>query len=209
LKANPLFNQIHRQYIWDPGYDHNAPRAKTMGAFIQSLNTDRQKIAVTLDKPSHKAFELFCRALWEKVLNGEHRVLIVVEEAAGIQSGIGKAGEYWGLLINQSRKFGGIILATSQRSQEIDKTILTQVQNLYVGCHARRDAKIISREIDVLETEIFSLPIGQFYHKQQGPNPARLIDFDATRNLKRTQGKAKKSPVSKKTAPRAPKFPAK
>ena len=200
MKANPLFNQVHRQYIWDPGYDHNAPRAKSMGAFVQSLNTDRQKIAVTLDKPSHKAFELFCRALWEKVLNGEHRVLIVVEEAAGIQSGIGKAGEYWGLLINQSRKFGGIILATSQRSQEIDKTILTQVKNLYVGCHARRDAKIIAREIDVAETEIFSLPIGQFFHKQQGPSPAKLIDFDSTRNATR-----KKSQVLKKPRAKTPK----
>lgn len=174
-----------------------------MAAFIQSLNTDRQKIAVTLDKPSYKAFELFCRAIWERVLNGENRVLIVVEEAAGIQSGIGKAGEYWGLLINQSRKFGGIILATSQRSQEIDKTILTQVQSLYVGCHARRDAKIISREIDVAEEAIFSLPVGQFFHKQQGPHPAVLVDFDQTRNQKRTQDKTKKPAGQNKKTPRA------
>ena len=190
----------NRVYAWDPGYDHDMPRVKNLRDFVRCLTTDRQRLALTLDVPSKDAFELFCRALWERVLNGENRVVIVVEEAAGVQRSVGQAGEWWSQLLTQSRKFGGIILATSQRAQEIDKTLFTQVQNLYVGAHARKDCAYIAREIDVPEEAIYNLPIGQFWHKVAGPTPATLVDFDQARNGAR-RAAAKKNPAKRKKTP--------
>ncbi len=197
LKQNPNMSKP-RAAIWDPGYDHDAPRVRNMRDFVAAwIRNPRQRLAVTLDRPTPKAFELFCKAIWH-TLSGEWDTLIVVEEIAGVQLTSGKAGTEWGTLIRESRKFGGIILGTSQRAQEIDKTILTQANSLYVGCHSPRDARVIGREIDVDSAAIQALTLGQFYLKTLGPKPAELIGAPP-----RTTP-PKKKPVKKPAAKRKP-----
>ena len=111
------------------------------------------------------------------MLDGNHDTVVIVEEAAAVQLSNGKAGAEWGMLIREGRKFGLIILATSQRSQEIDKTIFTQVQTKYIGCHDIRDAQLISKLVNVDAAGVYRLKQGQFYCKELGPEPAKLVDF--------------------------------
>lgn len=182
-----------RVMVWDPGFDHDLPRVKTLRGLIESLRSGKFRVALTLDRSTPAAFDVFCKAAWA-VLDGDQDTVIVVEEAAAVQTSIGKASQDWGVLVRESRKFGGIILATSQRSQEIDKTIVTQCHSVYVGCHARRDAKLIGRDLDIDPDAISSLEMGQFYLKELGPKPAHLIDFS-----KKPQ---KKPTPRRKTAPK-------
>jgi len=193
LRKNPLINKP-RLIAWDPGYDHDLPRVKTMRAFVESLKRPG-RIAVSLDRATPSAFNVFCKAIWA-VLDGDHDTVIVVEEAAAVQMSVGKAQPDWGILVRESRKFGGIILATSQRSQEIDKTIVTQCHTVYVGCHALRDARLIGRDLDIDPDAIASLDVGQFYRKVLGPKPAELLDY---RPKPAKKPAAKRKPAPKKS----------
>ena len=172
-----------RVIYWDPGEDHKARlRVGSLKAFyaglIEQANSGKISIALSMDRAEAGAFEIMAKMVWQ-ILDGKKDTYLIVEEAAGIQAGIGKAGKEWGVLIREGRKFGLVILATSQRSQEIDKTIFSQVQNLYVGCHSIIDAKKIGGAVGVDPRLIHNQTIGQFFLKEMGPKSATQVKIPA------------------------------
>lgn len=182
MKTNPLLKSAKRLIVWDPGVDHKVnKRVHSLREFYAELlkqaSSGPISLALTLDKNDPKSFEVFCAAVWQ-VLDGNQPTVLVVEEAARVQLSNGKAGQEWGILVAEGRKFGLIILATSQRSQELDKTIFTQVQTKYVGCHDIRDAQLIAPLVGLQDAKaIHGLKQGEFYRKELGPEPAQRVNI--------------------------------
>jgi DNA helicase HerA-like ATPase len=167
--------------VWDPGHDHWVEkRVDNLRDFYSELLRQVKRgpvsLALSLPRADSKSFEVFCACIWQ-VIDGNKPLVLVVEEAAGAQPSIGKAGAEWGALIREGRKFGLVILATSQRAQELDKTIFTQVQKKYIGCHDIRDAETISKYVGVKSVDIHKLEMGKFWVKPLGPEPAYRIDI--------------------------------
>ena len=181
MKRSPMLKKT-RLIVWDPGRDHKTrSRATTLQQFLllltqQAASSNGISLALSLDRPTARHFEFFCKAVWS-ILDGKKDTVIVVEEAAAIQVSNGRAGPEWGGLIREGRKFGAVILATSQRAQEMDKTLFTQVQTKWIGCHDIRDAQHIAKLVAVDPEQVYGLEQGQFLRKELGPKPAELVDF--------------------------------
>jgi len=159
--------------------DHKADyRAVTLADFYQRLMKSGRhfSIALTLPKSDPKSYRLFCRMVWQ-VLDGRYTTVMIAEEIAGAQTSPGKATEEWGTLVREGRKFGLVILGTSQRAQEIDKTIFTQVNDKYIGTHDIRDARYIAKLVGLQQWEVSTLGIGEFYRKRLGPSEPIRIDI--------------------------------
>lgn len=75
----------------------------------------------------------------------------IAEEIATVTSS-GKASEHWLRLVSQGRAIGqdGImIIATSQRPQEADKTILGNAARIRTGLLRPADRLVVAREMDI------------------------------------------------------------
>lgn len=166
---------------WDPGYDHQVSyRATSLTDFCYRLNKQLAagavSIALTLEWPDSKSFDLFCRIVWS-FLDGRRTTYLVVEEVASVQPSTGRAADWFGNLVREGRKFGLVILATSQRGAEIPKGLTTQMAHFYVGLHDPHDADRIAYLVGVDVNQVTTLAPGQFWHKEKGPKPAQLVKF--------------------------------
>lgn len=96
---------------------------------------------------SRKEFDCFCRLA--HTWNRQKEAVIVIEELAAVTHA-GKAAGYWGVLVNQSLGLGATLLATVQRGQEVDKSIMNNATYLYVCQHnTDDDAKYMANKIGV------------------------------------------------------------
>lgn len=131
-----------RKIYWDINEDHGCKLAfNRMGDFLRALGHCNAKsirdggagfsIAYTGDS-SKKHLELFCKAVCQ-VLDGRYETYIICEELADATTNPGMAPPFLKRLLTQSRKFGGVFIAVTQRPQEIPKTVITQCKRIYVG----------------------------------------------------------------------------
>ncbi|MGB0664401.1 MAG: hypothetical protein ACPGMR_11510 [Pontibacterium sp.] len=105
------------------------------------------KARVNFIANSKADFDFFCAVAF--VFNMAAQATIVVEEV-GQYTNAGKAIGAWGRLITQSLAYGPTILATVQRGQEVDKTILGNATFVHVLRHAnQRDREDIASRLDV------------------------------------------------------------
>ena len=104
--------------------------------------------------------------VWQN-LDGKKDTVIVIEELA-LVSHAGRAIEDLHTLIVAGRKYGAIIIATTQRAQEIDTTLFTQVNTKFIGGHEKRDADHLQKHCNVSAEAITKLEIGEFLKKESG-----------------------------------------
>jgi hypothetical protein len=104
--------------------------------------------------------------VWQN-LDGRKDTVIVIEELA-LVSHAGRAIEDLHTLIVAGRKYGAIIIATTQRAQEIDTTLFTQVNTKYIGGHEKRDADHLAKHCNVDAAVIEALQTGEFIKKESG-----------------------------------------
>jgi hypothetical protein len=85
---------------------------------------------------SKQEFDSFCRLA--HTWNRQSPAVIVIEELAAVTNS-GKAIGYWGVLVNQSLGLGATLLATVQRGQEVDKSVMNASTYVYVCQHNTDD----------------------------------------------------------------------
>lgn len=132
-------NKGARVLLWDPDEDHKGAHYTNWRSFVQAVKAGLKsgkgfRLAWAGDV-TEELFEKFCAVCWA-VLDGERELHILIEELADVQKA-GKAGHWFGQLCRKSRKYGGVIHWTTQRSQEISKTVFSQTDNFYIGFPSR------------------------------------------------------------------------
>lgn len=162
-----LSKEKKRVIFWDCNNDHKAAvRFNKISDFVRFLKENGKKDSFSVaysgvQKP--EIFELFCFAVW-MILDGTKKTVIVCEELAGACGGVGKAPHNVSIMMNQCRKYGGIFLGTTQKSQEISKTLFDQCAIKYIGI--QRTASQIRRmaeEIGINKKEIEALKPLEFF----------------------------------------------
>lgn len=85
---------------------------------------------------------------------------LLTPASIGIIAVLIKAFGYWGVLVNRSLGLGTTILATVQREQEVDKSIMNAATYLYVCQHnTEDDALYMSKKLGVDKTKIPRVPL--------------------------------------------------
>jgi hypothetical protein len=130
-------------------------------------------------------FEWWCSVVYA-ALDGNYVTYIVVEELADVSPSAGKATQYWGEVNRKCRKFGGRLLWTTQRSQEVSKTAYGQCETYYVGSQ-KRGSKIrhLADLVGVSEEAISALEPMQFYRSYRNDLELVTIKYVKSGEVKR------------------------
>jgi hypothetical protein len=164
-----------RMLFWDVDTDHKAHRYTEKGAFLAAL-----KSADASGKPfriawagddDQETFHWFCRAAWA-VLDGQRLTFIVCEEMADLGMGQ-KLPAFFRKIMVRGRKYGAIVVTTTQRCQEVPKALITQAANRYIGLHEDQDARYLERAVGIKAGEIEALEPLDFWHK--GPEGIKKV----------------------------------
>lgn len=171
LRKNPDIKNAKRILAWDPDTDHRLIHARNITAFRSACakaGFGQIRLGLTV-RPTVEAFGQFAGVAFA-MCHGKAPLFVIVEELADVTTPA-KAAPEWGELCRRGRKYGAIIAATSQRPQEIDKTVLGQADTIWCGrLKTERDARYMSGIIGVSVDEIKSLKPLEYYVKQ-GCNP--------------------------------------
>lgn len=161
-----MIPKAKRLLIWDAkneyGSAFNMKVIRSMPQLLAELRkaTNNGKFAFVPTGYSKQEFDQFCRLA--HIWNRQKQAVIVIEELAAVTNS-GKASGYWGVLINQSLGLGATILATVQRGQEVDKSVMNASTYLYVCQHnTEDDAKYISKKLGVPVEKIPRIPLRFF-----------------------------------------------
>ena len=185
LKHQPLLKRRGvRLLVWDPYESHDCAYfrdrrqfARHVALAVKSGRGFRLGLSV---HPDPEAFEWFCRIAWA-ALDGRRDTVIMVEELGDV-SKPGKAGQNWGQLVRVGRKYGAILLAVSQRPQEIDKTLFTQVARVWCGLVSSYDQAYCERHIGLPRGALGQIKPGSYEfvlsdghsHKWGGPKKRKI-----------------------------------
>ena len=137
LKQNPdVPRRGVRVLLWDPDEDHQAHRFKVWNQLVRAVLAGIKsgqgfRIAWSGDV-SLEIFNAWCRLVWQ-CLDGNVPTWVIIEELADVQPSAGKATQEFGELCRKGRKYGARLHWTSQRSQEVSKTVFDQTQIYYIG----------------------------------------------------------------------------
>ena len=118
---------------------------------IERLKTATGDAKIAFKTRNKQDFQFFCACAlnWVRQKPG----LVICEELA-MNTNAGKADGHWGVLVNQGLGFGLILLATAQRAQEIDKTILMNATYVHIAQQDGRDSKYLAAEFNIDESII-------------------------------------------------------
>lgn len=159
-----------RAIFWDVDHDHKCQRFSDKGAFIRAL-----KAADASGKPYRigwsgddgpETFDWFCGLVWA-LLDGHHDTWCICEEMADLGMGQKIPGPLRKLMV-RGRKYGLIMVVTTQRCQEIPKALITQPANRYIGLHEDQDAHYMQRATGIKAVDLEAIKPLTFYHK--GPD---------------------------------------
>ena len=168
-----------RLLVWDPYESHDCiyfhdrrQFAKHVAMAVKAGRGFRLGLSV---HPTPEAFEWFCRIAWA-ALDGSKETVIIVEELGDV-SRPGKAGQEWGRLVRVGRKFGAVLLPVSQRPQEIDKTLFTQVSRVWCGLVSAYDQPYVEKHLGLERGALGTIKPGSFefvltdghHHQWGGP----------------------------------------
>jgi len=174
-KSQAVRSQIRKaraDYViaWDPDDDHDylhpIDRLSTMRDYLADRYASGRPVKVAYTGPcSREYFEAFCRLAWA-CLDGRHPTHIIIEEMADV-TGTAKASDGLGQLMRRGRKYGAIIHATSQRSAEIPKTVISQCATVWAGIHyGERDRARVADWVGVRPEQIADLSPLEFYIRE-------------------------------------------
>jgi hypothetical protein len=181
LKQNPHLKKAKRVLLWDIDSDHNAVRFENRATFARAVASALKsgkgfKLAYS-GADAVKNFEWFCRLSW-LAMDGKKQTVIVVEELADVSPSVAKATPEFGRILRKSRKFGGVLLMTSQRGQEIPKTAYNQVSVTYVGQQKGGDIAKVAKDLGLSIDAIAGLQKLNFWVVTQGaaaPQKIKII----------------------------------
>lgn len=166
-----------RVVAWDPDEDFDLPRYESVAGFARALKAahasgKRYRLALTTGA-GPKAFAAWCDAVWAVRDPGRPLVAIVDELAAVVRSA-GKAAPAWARLTSRGRKYGLIIWCGTQRPQEIDKTLYSNVGCLWSGrLKTARDRKLVAEEMDVSAEALAALGPLEYLERWGGDAPTK------------------------------------
>lgn len=171
--------------LFDPDEDHPARRFDTMASFKAGLvaavrEAKRRgggfRVAFT-GEATVANFETWCALVWA-ILDGRRLTYITIEELAAVSESAGKASPNFGRLLNRSRKYGGIIHATTQRGTEISKTAYVQCGKKIVGIQEGADVQKMAKLCALSVQQIETLKPLEYWVKRAGREPEPLaLDF--------------------------------
>lgn len=188
-KSQALRNKIlpkrgARVIVWDLDEDHQVThfdnRAAFARALVAGLKSGRGFRLGWNGGGDLRTFEWFCRLCWE-ALDGAFVTWVVVEELADVSPSAGKASHWFGILLRRSRKYGGRIVATTQRGQEISKTVFNQVSARWLGQQEGQDLTYIANAARVPIGELEQLKPLEFLVKPSGavPHTKEIVKYRA------------------------------
>lgn len=108
--------------------------------------------------------EEWCRFVCS-VLDGDYETFCIDEEISLSCESVSRAEFYHRQLMNQGRKFGAIYHGTTQRPQEIPKTVFEQCEKWYVGGVSKALARRLSDEMNVPYNDLMNQESLSFYVK--------------------------------------------
>ena len=165
-KSTPIKAMIpsaNRLLIWDAKNEYagqfKLKVIRTMPQLLSVLRgtTGNGRFAYVPTGYNKGEFDQFCRLA--HIWNRQKESVIVIEELAAVTNA-GKASGYWGVLVNQSLGLGATILATVQRGQEVDKSVMNAATYLYVCQHnTDDDAKYMAKKLGVPVNAIPRVPL--------------------------------------------------
>lgn len=160
VKNNQEIKKAQIVVFWDPDETHGAHYCRSVIEFGRALSQgikSGKKIRLGLAvEATEENFQKFCRIVWGASC-ASRPIVCVVEELHEV-TGSGQARGMWKTLLNRGRKFAVMIVAISQRPQEIDKTTLSQCGTKITGLLDReKDRKVISEELGVTVAELRQL----------------------------------------------------
>lgn len=166
LRKLPEFAKAKRRILWDPDKDHRVRHVATVSELLKACRAagfGPIQVGLSCD-PDPVLFGKFCEIAFA-MCHAAAPLVIGVEELADVTSPA-KAAPAWGQLARKVRKYGGTIYATTQRPQEIDKTILGQANAFWCGIQrTAADRKYMSGLLDVSPDELAKLQKLEYYLK--------------------------------------------
>jgi len=165
-KSTPIKAMIpkaKRLLIWDAKNEYGQAFGFTVIRSMPQLlaelrkSTGQGRIAFVPTGYSKQEFDQFCRLA--HIWNRQGPAVIVIEELAAVTNA-GKASGYWGVLVNQSLGLGATLLATVQRGQEVDKSIMNASTYMYVCQHnTEDDVKYMAKKLGIAPVKIPREPL--------------------------------------------------
>ena len=164
-----------RALFWDVDDDHYCTRYKDKGAFLRAL-----KAADKTGKPFRigwngddtlDTFVWFCEVAWA-ILDGNRETWVVCEEMADLDLGQKMPGFFRKIMV-RGRKYGAVVVTTTQRCQEVPKALITQPARRFIGLHEDQDARYLERAVGIKADAIEALKPLQFKLKANG----EIVDY--------------------------------
>lgn len=166
LQNHPWVKPAKRLIVWDPYESHKVNYAKSLKQFglnlagaIKSGKTFRLGLSVN---PTLSNFEQFCCMVWAAA-DGNNEMIVMVEELADVAKA-GKASPFWGKMVRIGRKYGLIVMPATQRPQEVDKTIFTQVSRIWVGLVSPYDQESVEKSTGLERGSLKGIKPESFEH---------------------------------------------
>ena len=176
-----------RVILWDASGDHPGLHFEGRAKFIKALQkgiSGGRGFRVAYAGSTVEDFEWWCEVCWS-VLDGDHRTYLIAEELSQVCPSPAKATPCAAVLLNQSRKYGGIFHGTSQKPQEVAKTFYDQCEQKFIGRQkGEAMCKKMGREIGLQPEQIAALKELQFYHDSPKHEKPQLL----TLKYKKIQG---------------------
>lgn len=160
-----------RAVFWDVDKDHDCLRFTDKKQFLLALSKAHKsgkpfRVGWSGDD-DQDTFLWWCNAVWA-VLDGRKDTYVVVEEAADLELGAGKAPLEFGRIIRRGRKYGAILVTCTQRCQEIPKQLLTQSSVVYIGMQAKHDANYLAKMFPIDPDTLPRVEPLHFYRIEKG-----------------------------------------
>lgn len=173
-----------RVLLWDTNRDHEAHQFEKLGDFARAVaRANRSKRGFRLaytGEPSPDAFEIWSEVYWS-ILDGNRLTFSVIEEYSDCCRGAGLLSQakdkHHRRCWTQSRKYGGIIQATSQRPQLISKDALGNAGILWASNMDLAAAKRVAAEMDIGEGDLRACGVGEFFYRNNGSVAEKIKVF--------------------------------
>lgn len=170
--------------LWDPNKDHPAHRFDCLEQYgIELAMAHRSgksfRIAYT-GEASPDAFEVWAELFW-RVLDGRVETFGVIEEYSDCCRGAGALSQkrdfYHRRAWTQSRKYGGILLPTTQKPQLITKDSIENAGIFWASHMGLLAADRIAKEMDITPHELRACGVGEFYYTNNGSQAQKIKVF--------------------------------
>lgn len=130
-----------RLLAWDPNNDHGKHcrlfRSSQLSEFYRAVRSGMNgtkgfRVALSGVQDQDYFERYFCK-LALACLDGNNLLYIFIEEVAKVQRSSSKLSHNFSLLLDQSRKYGGIVHWTSQFPSQIPTDLMRGTENYYIG----------------------------------------------------------------------------